>query len=76
MALLMRYILFVFVIITVLKEGESQWGIDLTFLQQIVVDYIFPKDVGVVRVRRMNEAREIGGTKVLDFVSIMKPPLK
>ncbi|XP_032674155.1 lipase 3-like [Odontomachus brunneus] len=72
MALFMRYIFFAFVIITILKEGESQWGIDLTFLQQAFLDYLFPKDLGIVRVRNMEEARNIGGTKVLDFIGMVE----
>lgn len=76
MTLCVKYILFAFVIITMLKEGKSQWGLDLTFLQQIVVDFFFPKDPGIVRVRSMDQARGMGGTVVLDFVSTKKLSLK
>ncbi|EFN89157.1 lipase 3 [Harpegnathos saltator] len=72
MALGMRNVLFAFVVITILTEGESQLGVDFTFLQQVVVDYLFPKDPGLVRVRNMDQERGLGGTIVLDFIGLVE----
>lgn len=66
----MRYIIFVFVAIIMFAEGKSQLGLDLLFLQKVFLDYLIPKDPGLVRVRRMDQAKSIEDTVVLDFVSI------
>ncbi|XP_014477144.1 PREDICTED: lipase 3-like [Dinoponera quadriceps] len=67
-----RNIFFAFITITMLTEGESQLGFNLTFLQQVFLDYIFPKDPGIVRVRSMDQARGMGGAIVLDFIGMVE----
>lgn len=71
-----RYIFFAFITIAMLAEGDSQLGLDLTFLQKVFLDYLVPKDPGLVSVRRMDRAMSTGSTVVLDFVSKMKLLLK
>lgn len=70
-----KFILFAFVIITMFLEGEPQlqWQ-DASFFQQDLMNYLFPKNPGLVRVRRMDQAKQVTQTNdavVLDFVSIL-----
>lgn len=67
-----KFVLFALVIITVFSQGEPQLWQDVPFFQQDLKDYLFPKDPGLVRVRRMDQAKQATrayDATVLDFVS-------
>lgn len=66
----MKSILFAFIIITTFPEGKSQSWQDMSLPQNDFLNFFFPKDPGLVRVRRMNRPERMN-SKVLDFVSIV-----
>ena len=63
----MKSMFLAFLIITTFSEGRSQ--VIPLFLQNEFLNFLFPKDPGLVRVRRMDRAEEMNNGKVLDFVS-------
>jgi len=52
-------------IIITFSEGKSQ---DISFLVNGFLDFLFPKDPGLVKVRRMDRTEEMSDAKILDFV--------
>jgi len=63
----MKFILFAFIIIIIFSEGKLQSWQNL-FLQDFL-NFFFPKEPGLVKVRRMDQIKGINDGKVLDFVS-------
>lgn len=62
----MKSRLLALIIVTIFSEGGSQ---DMSFLQDGVINLLFPKEPGLTRVRRMDRTQRMSNTKVLDFVS-------
>ncbi|KYM76677.1 Lipase 3 [Atta colombica] len=66
-----KFILFAFIIIMTFSEGKSQsWQNFL--LQNDFINFLFPKEPGLVRVRRMDRTKRIDNAKILDFVGIVE----
>lgn len=65
-----RFVYFIFLIITMIPERELQL-LDVPFLYEKLISFIFPKEPGIVRVRKMEENNELKGEPVLDFVSTL-----
>lgn len=63
----MKSILFALIIIIIFSEGKSQ-NI-ASFLTNECIHALFPKEPGIVKVRRMDQAERMDTSKVLDFVS-------
>ncbi|XP_024883675.1 lipase 3-like isoform X1 [Temnothorax curvispinosus] len=66
----MKSMFFAFLIITTFSEGRSQ--VIPLFLQNKFLNFLFPKDPGLVRVRRMDRAEEMNNGKVLDFIGLVE----
>ncbi|KAG5330574.1 LIP3 Lipase, partial [Acromyrmex charruanus] len=65
-----KFILFAFIIMT-FSEGKSQsWQNFL--LQNDFISFLFPKEPGLVRVRRMDRTKRIDNAKILDFVGLVE----
>jgi len=65
----MKSILFAFIIIITFSEGKLQSWQNSSFLQNNFLNLFFPKELGLVKVRRMDQIKGINDAKVLDFVS-------
>jgi len=65
----MKSILFAFIIIITFSEGKLQSWHNLSFLQNNFLNFIFPKEPGLVKVRRIDRTKGINDAKILDFVS-------
>lgn len=73
MILDIKFVLFAFIIITIFSEGEQQnWQSTLLFFQNSLINFLFPKNPKLVRVRRKEQMSSGSGAVVLDFVSITK----
>ncbi|TGZ48458.1 hypothetical protein DBV15_11536 [Temnothorax longispinosus] len=66
----MKSMLLAFLIITTFLEERSQ-GIPL-FLQNKFLNFLFPKDPGLVRVRKIDQAERMDSGKVLDFIGLVE----
>ncbi|TGZ33989.1 hypothetical protein DBV15_12145 [Temnothorax longispinosus] len=66
----MKSTLLAFLIIMTFSKGRLQ-GIS-SFLQNEFLKFLFPKDPGLVRVRRMDRAEEINSGKILDFIGLIE----
>jgi len=64
------------VTIAVLLEAKLNLLRDLeTFSQKAILDYMFPKDPGIVRVRKPEEVQTmLNNVTTLDFVSVRLSP--
>jgi hypothetical protein len=66
----MKSIQFALILIMTFSVGKSQFWQDMLFLQDEFLNFVFPKDPGLVRVRRMDPIERMTiSDKVLDFVS-------
>ncbi|XP_071568728.1 lipase 3-like isoform X1 [Temnothorax nylanderi] len=66
----MKSMLLAFLIIMTFSKGQLQ-GIS-SFLQDEFLNFLFPKDPGLERVRRMDRAEEINSGKILDFIGLIE----
>ncbi|KYQ53685.1 Lipase 3 [Trachymyrmex zeteki] len=66
-----KSILFAFIIIMTFSEGKSQSRQNF-FLQNDFISFLFPKEPGLVRVRRMDRTERIDNAKILDFVGMVE----
>lgn len=65
----MKSRLLALIIVTIFSEGGSQ---DMSFLQDGVINLLFPKEPGLTRVRRMDRTQRMSNTKVLDFIGLVE----
>jgi len=71
MALVIKFV-FGFIIIMKFFEGESQWK-NMSFLQNNLMNFFFPKDPNLIKVKKLEKISETtSDATVLDFVSIIK----
>jgi len=61
----MKSLLLTLIIIITFSEGKSK---DISFLVNGFLNFFFPKDPGLVKVRRMDRNEEMSDAKILDFV--------
>lgn len=66
MILNMKSRLLAFISIMIFSEGRSQ---DMSLLQSGVINSLFPKNPGLIRVRKLSQTERLSDGKVLDFVS-------
>ncbi|KYN32645.1 Lipase 3 [Trachymyrmex septentrionalis] len=66
-----KFILFAFIIIMTFSEGKSQSWLNF-LLQNDFINFLFPKEPGLVRVRRMDRTKTIENAKILDFVGMVE----
>ncbi|XP_077262886.1 lipase 3-like isoform X2 [Temnothorax americanus] len=66
-----KFMLVAFLIIMTFSEGRSQ-SISSLFLQNDMLNFFFPKDTGLVRVRRIDPAEKINSEKILDFIGLVE----
>jgi len=65
----MKSILFALIINIIFLEGKLQSWPNKSFLQNNFLNFFFPKEPGLVKVRRMDQTKGMNDAKVLDFVS-------
>jgi len=65
----MRFVYFAVLLTATLSEAKLGIWRELSSLQQEVIDFIFPKDPDIVRVRNAEQARATNKVTTLDFVS-------
>ncbi|XP_026829883.1 lipase 3 isoform X2 [Ooceraea biroi] len=70
MASVMKFVLFVFIIIMVFLEGESQLLQNVSFLENDLINFLFPKDPNLVKVRKLKEG--MNDATVLDFLGLVE----
>jgi len=69
----MKFVFFGFIIIMRFLGGESQLWQNMSFLQNDLMNFFFPKDPNLMKVRKLEKIREAtSDAVVLDFVSIIK----
>jgi len=67
----MKRVFFILVTIVVLVEAKLNFLGDLAFSRKAILDYLFPKDPGIVRVRKPEEVQTlVNNVTTLDFVSV------
>lgn len=66
----MKLVCFILMLtVTLLEAKLNLWG-ELAFSQKAVIDYFFPKDPGIVRVRNPYEiSTQVNNVTTMDFVS-------
>jgi len=68
----MKLVFFILATIVVLLEAKLNFLRDLAFSRKTILDYLFPKDPGIVRVRKPEEVRTlVNNVTTLDFVSVI-----
>ncbi|XP_039306595.1 lipase 3 isoform X2 [Solenopsis invicta] len=67
----MKLILLSLMLVT-FSEGKSRFSQDMSFLQNQFLNILFPKDPGIVKVRRMNPTEGIMSNAVLDFIGMVE----
>jgi len=68
---MMRMSMTLFFTIVVLLEAKLNLSGDLAFSRKAILDYLFPKDPGIVRVRKPQEIQTlVNNVTTLDFVSV------
>ncbi|KAL6256559.1 hypothetical protein P5V15_012668 [Pogonomyrmex californicus] len=60
-----------FVIIMTFSEGKSQFLQDM-FLEKNILNLVFPKDPGLIRVRKINQIEGMTDIRVLDFIGLVE----
>ncbi|XP_025993961.1 lipase 3 [Solenopsis invicta] len=69
----MKSILFACLIIMTFSKGKSQFWQDLSFLEDEFLNLLFPKDPGLVKVRKMDQIERMTiNTKILDFIGLVE----
>lgn len=53
----------------VLLEAKQNLWENLAFSRKAIINYLFPKDPGIVRVKDPEEMKTVNNVTVLDFVS-------
>lgn len=76
MELNMKFIFFSVIFIILLSEAELNPSKRFIFFNttEFLLNYLFPKEPGILRIRNSEEARAVGGLNkvaTLDFVSVM-----
>jgi len=67
----MKLVFFILVTIIVLLEAKLNFSRDLAFSRKAILDYLFPKDPDIVRVRKPEEIQTlVNNVTTLDFVSV------
>lgn len=65
-----KLVCIVFMLTIILLEAKVYLWRELAFTRKAIIDYLFPKDPGIVRVRNPDEVRtEVNNVTTLDFVS-------
>lgn len=74
MELDMKFIFFSIILITLLSEAELNPSKRSIFFNKtdFLLNFLFPKEPGVLRVRNSEEARAVNKVTTLDFVSVMR----
>lgn len=65
----MKSRLLAFISIMIFSEGRSQ---DMSLLQSGVINSLFPKNPGLIRVRKLSQTERLSDGKVLDFIGLVE----
>lgn len=67
----MKLVSFIFLLTIILLEVKLCLWEDLAFFQKVILNYLFPKDLNIVRVRKLEEVKTVfqNNIMILDFVS-------
>ncbi|XP_011637992.1 lipase 3-like isoform X1 [Pogonomyrmex barbatus] len=69
----MKSILFAFVIIMfAFSERKSQFLQDKSFLEENILNFFFPKDPGLIKVRKINKIEGVTDIRILDFIGLVE----
>lgn len=67
-----KLVSFILMLTVVLSEAKLNVWESLAFSRKAIINYIFPKDPGIVRVRNSEEMKTMKEVTTLDFVSATK----
>lgn len=66
----MKLVCFIFMLTIALLEAKLNLWKELEFSRKAIIDYLFPKDPNIVRVRSPYEVRtQVNNVTTMDFVS-------
>lgn len=68
----MKLVSFVLMLTVVLSETKLNLWENLAFSRKAIINYLFPMDPDIVRVRNLKEMKTLNKVTTLDFVSAMK----
>ncbi|KAH0950683.1 hypothetical protein HN011_001245 [Eciton burchellii] len=68
----MRFVYFAILLTATFSEAKLDIWRELSSLQQDVIDFIFPKDPDLVRVRNSEQARATNKVTTLDFIGLIE----
>ncbi|XP_011706371.1 PREDICTED: lipase member M-like, partial [Wasmannia auropunctata] len=68
----MKLISFIFMLTIMSLEGQVNFMGDLEFFRKAIVKYVFPKDPGIVRVRKPEETKTVNNVTTLDFIGLVE----
>ncbi|EZA54629.1 hypothetical protein DMN91_006684 [Ooceraea biroi] len=68
----MRFVSFAVVLTVIFAEARLDIWKDFSLFQRAVIDFIFPKDPNIVRVRNSEQARTTGKVSTLDFIGLVE----
>ncbi|XP_018376591.1 PREDICTED: lipase 3-like isoform X2 [Trachymyrmex cornetzi] len=68
----MKLVFIIFMLTAVLLEAKLNLWENLAFSQKVIFNYLFPKDPGIVRVRKPEQIQTANNVTTLDFVGLVK----
>ncbi|XP_018395682.1 PREDICTED: lipase 3-like [Cyphomyrmex costatus] len=72
MAIEMKFIFFILMLSVVLLEAKQTFWEDLALFPRAIIRYLFPKDPGIVRVRKLEEVETVKNVTTLDFIGLVE----
>ena len=68
----MKFVFFILMFTVMLVQARLNFWKDLMFPQKAIINYLFPKDPGIVRVRKPEEIKTaVNNVTTMDFVSMI-----
>ncbi|XP_018305040.1 gastric triacylglycerol lipase-like [Mycetomoellerius zeteki] len=70
----MKLVSFIFLLTIILLEVKLCLWEDLAFFQKVILNYLFPKDLNIVRVRKLEEVKTVfqNNIMILDFIGLVE----
>ncbi|KAG5329383.1 LIP3 Lipase, partial [Acromyrmex heyeri] len=69
----MKFVIFILMLTVVLVQARLNFWKDLMFSQKAIINYLFPKDPGIVRVRKPEEVKTaVNNVTTMDFIGLVE----
>ncbi|KAG5326613.1 LIPK Lipase, partial [Pseudoatta argentina] len=69
----MKFVIFILMLTVVLVQARLNFWKDLMFSQKAIINYLFPKDPGIVRVRKPEEVETaVNNVTTMDFIGLVE----